>query len=135
VPFAAVFGLLVAAEDGYLTFLLSVVWALVVPLLLGLLAVAGAVLVWLGRARGWLVLAVAAALPLLGLAGLAVVFGLVGGGSAFVTALVLLLGPIGALVLATRPEVRAWTTGRLPGRSPRRGTAPAREGRRAGRAR
>jgi hypothetical protein len=122
VPFAAVFGLLVAAEDGYLTFLLSVVRWLVVPLLLGLLAVAGAALVWLGRGRGWLVLTVAAVLPLLGLLGVAVVFGLVGGGGAFATALVLLVGPLGALVLATRPEVRAWTTRRgVPARDGRRG--------------
>jgi lysylphosphatidylglycerol synthetase-like protein (DUF2156 family) len=121
VPFAAVFGLLVAAEDGYLTFLLSVVWAMVVPLLLALLAVAGAVLVWLGRGRGWLVLTVAAVLPLVGLLGLAVVFGLVGGGAAFLTALVLPAGPIGALVLSTRPEVRAWTTRGRPAAGDGRG--------------
>ena len=90
----------------------TVVWALAVPLVLALLAATGAVLVWLGRARGWLVLAVAAALSLLGLLGVAVVFGGLGGGSAFATALLLLTGPVGALVLATRPEVRAWTTRR-----------------------
>ena len=112
VPFAVVFGVLVAAEDGYLTFLLSVVRWLVLPLLLGLLALAGAVLVWLGRARGWLVLTLGAGLSLLLLLGVAVVFGLIGGGSAFGTALVLLAGPVGALALATRPEVRAWTTRR-----------------------
>jgi hypothetical protein len=137
VPFAVVFGLLVAAEDGYLTWLTSVVWWFVVPLLLGVLAVAGAALVWLGRARGWLVLTVAAVLPLLGLLGVAVVFGVLGGGWSFVTALVLLVGPVGALALATRPEVRAWTTrGTRPRRgSPRRGTLPAGGGRRSGRAR
>jgi hypothetical protein len=147
VPFAVVFGVLVAAECGYLTWLTSVVWWFVVPLALGVLAVGGAVLVWLGRARGWLVLAVAAVLPLLGLLGVAVVFGVLGGGWSFVTALVLLVGPIGALALTTRPEVRAWTTrhvvvrgpgvrgaGRGRG-SPRRGTTPARGGRRGGRAR
>jgi hypothetical protein len=112
VPFAVVFGVLVAAEDGYVTFLLSVVWWLLVPLVLGLLAVIGAALVWLGRPRGWVVLAVASALPLLGLLGLAVVFGLIGGGSAFFTALVLIAGPVGALLLSTRPEVRAWTARR-----------------------
>jgi hypothetical protein len=134
VPFAAVFGLLVAAENGYLTWLLSVVWWLVVPLVLGLLALAGAALVWLGRARGWLVLTVAAVLPLVGLLAVAVVFGVLGGGSAFLTALVLLVGPIGALALATRKEVRAWTTrGAAGGGSPRRGTAPAGGGRRAAR--
>jgi hypothetical protein len=94
--------------------------------------VAGAVLVWLGRGRGWLVLTLAAVLPLLGLLGVAVVFGLIGGGTAFLTAVVLLVGPIGALVLATRPEVRAWTTRGAVG-SPRRGTAPAASGRREGR--
>ena len=135
VPFAVVFGVLVAAECGYLTWLTSVVWWLVVPLLLGLLALVGAALVWAGRARGWLVLTVAAVLPLLGLLGVAVLFGILGGGTSFLTALVLLAGPIGALVLATRPEVRAWTTRGVRGRggSPRRGTPSAGGGRRGSR--
>ena len=129
VPFAVVFGLLVAAEDGYLTWLTSVVWWFVVPLLLGLLAVAGAALVWSGRARGWLVLTVAAVLPLLGLLGVAVVFGAAG------RRLVLRHRARAARRADRRARARHPPGGAgldHPGRtgSPRRGTPPARGGRR-----
>jgi hypothetical protein len=107
-----VFGLLVAGEHGYLAFLLSVTWWAVLPALLGVLAVAGSVLVWLGRGRGWLAVTVSAALLVLGLVLVAIVFGVFGGGAALAEALLLLLGPVGALALATRPPVRAWTTRR-----------------------
>jgi hypothetical protein len=114
VPFAAVFGLLVAAEDLYLAWLLRTPetgWDAfaAVPVLLAVAAVAGAVLVLLGRARGWLLLAVAAALPLAGMLALVVLFAALGGGQAMWSAVLLLVGPVGALVLALRRPVREWT--------------------------
>jgi len=87
VPFAAFFGLLVAAEDLYLAWLLWTPevgwdWFMVGPLLLAVLAVAGSALVFTGRPRGWVVLAVAAVLPLAGLVVLAGFFALLGGAPA-----------------------------------------------------
>ncbi|WP_110006773.1 hypothetical protein [Geodermatophilus normandii] len=136
-PFAAVFGLLVAAEDLYLGWLL---WAgqpagwgrhLAVSAVLALLAVAGAALVWLGRGRGWLVLTAAAALPLLLLLGVAALFGALGDDSAVGWALLLLVGPVGCLTLAVRRPIREWTR---PGRATPR-TPPSAGPRRDGRAR
>jgi hypothetical protein len=118
VPFAAFFGLLVAAEDLYLAWLLWTPevgwdWFMVGPLLLAVLAVAGSALVFTGRPRGWVVLAVAAVLPLAGLLVLAGFFALLGGGQALWSALLLVVGPLGCLILALRRPVRAWTaTGR-----------------------
>ena len=111
---AAVFGLLVAAVDGYLTWLLwtpEVGWDsyLVVPVLLGVLAVAAAGAVFLGLRRGWLLLLVAAVLPLLVLLAVVVLFSALGGGAALWGALALLVAPVGALVLAVRRPVREWT--------------------------
>ncbi|MCW2742213.1 MAG: rane protein of unknown function [Blastococcus sp.] len=113
-PIAAVFGLLVAVEDSCLAWLLWAPgadwnWYLAVPLLLALLAIAASAAVFWRRPLGWLLLAVAAALSLLGLLALAVLFALLGGGQAFWTALLLLIGPLGALVLASRRSVRQWT--------------------------
>jgi hypothetical protein len=113
VPFAAAFGLLVAAEDVYLAWLLwqpdyGLEWFVSVGLLLALAAVAGAVLVLLGRARGWLLLAAASVLPLLALLALAVLFGVLGGGSAMWWAVLLLVGPLGCLALTLRRSVRTW---------------------------
>jgi hypothetical protein len=128
VPFAAVFGVLVAVEDAYFVWLLDFGWYLVVPLVLAVAAAAGAVLVWQGRRGGWPLLAVAAALPLLGLLALAVVFGFVGGGSAFWSAVLLLVGPAGCLALTLQGPVRAWRgsrTGTRPAGG-RRGRAPSR---------
>jgi hypothetical protein len=119
---AAVFGLLVAAVDGYLLWLLwtpEVGWDsyLLVPVLLGVLAVAAAAAVFLGVRRGWLFLAVAAALPLLALLAVVVLFALLGGGSALFGAMALLVAPVGCLVLALRRPVREWTrSGRGRGR-------------------
>ena len=111
---AAVFGLLVAAVDGYLTWLLwtpEVGWDsyLLVPVLLGVLAVGAAAAVFLGVRRGWLLLTVAAVLPLVGLLAVVVLFAALGGGAALWGALVLLIAPVGCLVLAVRREVRDWT--------------------------
>jgi hypothetical protein len=136
-PFAAVFGLLVAAEDLYLGRLL---WAgqppgwgryLAVSAALALLAVAGAALVWLGRAPGWVVLTVAAALPLLLLLGVAALFGALGDQSSVGWALLLLVGPVGCLALAVRRPIRDWTR---PGRATPR-PLPAARARADGRAR
>src|SRR5688500_7462982 len=103
VPFAAFFGLVVAAEDLYLAWLLRTpetgwdAFALV-PAVLAVLALAGAVLVFLGRARSWLLLAAAAAVPLAGLLVLTVFFAALGGGLAFSSGVLLLVGPLTALV-------------------------------------
>jgi hypothetical protein len=118
---AAVFGLLVAAVDGYLTWLLwtpEVGWdsTLLVPVLLGVLAVAAAVAVFLGVRRSWVLLVLAAALPLIGMLAVVVLFAVLGGGSALVGALALLVAPVGCLVLALRRPVREWTG---PGRASR----------------
>jgi hypothetical protein len=130
-PFAAVFGLLVAAEDGYLGWLLWDAepgwgWYLLAPAVLAVGALAGAVLVLRGRSLGRLsgsaVLAVFSLLPLVGLLGLAAFFALLGGGQAVWWALLLLVGPIGGLSLALQRPVRQWTR-------------PPRLGRRAARAR
>jgi hypothetical protein len=133
VPFAAVFGLLTAAEDGYLAWLLGDPaigwdWFLVVPLLLGVAAVAGAVLVFLGRRGGWLLLAAAGALPVLVLLVLAFLFGALGGGQAMWSTLLLLVGPLACLVLALRRPVREWCRRNTAGRSPggRRGARSSR---------
>jgi hypothetical protein len=109
-----VFGLLVAAVDVYLTWLLwtpEVGWDayLLVPVLLGVLAVAAAVAVLLGVRRAWLLLAVAAALPLVGMLAVVVLFAALGGGSALWGAMALLIAPVGCLVLALRRPVREWT--------------------------
>jgi hypothetical protein len=121
VPFAAVFGVLVAAEDIYLAYLLwepdrGWHWYVLAPVLLAVGAVLGAAAVWLGRGRGWLLLATAAVLPLLALIGLVVLFGVLGGGQAMWWAVLLLVGPIGCLTLALRRPIREWTR---PGRATR----------------
>ena len=108
------FGLLVAAVDGYLTWLL---WNpevgfdayLLVPVLLGVLAVAASAAVLLGLRSAWLALAVAAVLPLVGMLAVVVLFAVLGGGSALWGALVLLIAPAGCLALALRRPVREWT--------------------------
>jgi O-antigen/teichoic acid export membrane protein len=123
VPFAAVFGLLVAGEDLYLAWLLrtpATGWDAfaIVPVLLAVLAVAAAVLVFLGRARSWLLLAVSAALPLAALSVLVVLFAALGGGLAFWSGVLLLVGPLAALVLALRRPVRERTRPVRANRSP-----------------
>ncbi|MGY1793778.1 hypothetical protein ACI796_07295 [Geodermatophilus sp. SYSU D00525] len=135
-PFAAVFGLLVAAEDLYLGRLLwdglppGWGWYLAASAVPALLAVAGAALVWLGRGRGWLVLTVAAVLPLLLLLGVALLFGALGDGSSVGWALALLVGPVGCLALTVRRPIREWTRPARatpapvqPARTPRGGRA------------
>ncbi|MCO7218730.1 hypothetical protein [Klenkia sp. PcliD-1-E] len=116
---AAVFGVLVTAEVLYLTWLLVAPdadlvaaprWLAVVLVALALVPLAGAVLTFLGRGRGWLVLLVGCTVPLLGLLAVAVLFGLLGAGSATWWAMLLALGPLGGLVLAAQRSVRAWTT-------------------------
>jgi len=119
VPFAAFFGLLVAAEDVYLAWLMWTPevgwdWFMVGPLLLAVLAIVGSALVFAGRPRGWVVLAVAAALPLGGLVVLGGFFAVLGGGRALWSALLLAVGPLGCLLLTVRRPVREWTRARRP---------------------
>jgi hypothetical protein len=114
-PFAAVFGVLVAAEYLYLGWLLfepgaPFDWYVVVPAVLAAVTLAGAALVVLGRGRGWLVLALGSVVLLLGLLALVLLFGALGGGAALWQALLLLVGPVGCLALTLRRPVRAWTT-------------------------
>jgi peptidoglycan/LPS O-acetylase OafA/YrhL len=132
-PFAAAFGVLVAAEYLYLAWLLwepdsGLDWFVAVPALFAAAGVAGAVLVVRGRGRGWVVLTVTAVVLLLGLLALVLLFGALGGGAALWQSLLLLIGPIGCLALTLRRPVREWT-------SPNRGHRPAGGRRPAGRAR
>jgi hypothetical protein len=127
-PFAAVFGLLVAVEALYLAWLLwepdpGIHWFVAVPLLLAVAAAAGSVLVFLGRARGWALLAVVGALQMLVMLALVLLFGALGGGEALWWALLLLVAPVGCLVLALQRPVREWTR-------PRRASRPAEGARR-----
>jgi hypothetical protein len=108
VPFAGSFGLLVAAEEAYFVWLLSFGWYLVAPLVLALATVAAVLLVWWGRRGAWALLAVSAVLPLLGLLALALLFGYLGGGLAFWSSLLLLVGPVGCLALTLQRPVRRW---------------------------
>jgi hypothetical protein len=114
VPFAAFFGLLVAAEALYLAWLLwtpEIGWDrfMAVPLALAVLALGGAAMVFTGRARGWLVLTLAAALLLAGLAVMAAIFAALGGAEEAWSTVLLVVGPLGCLVLAPRRPVRQWT--------------------------
>lgn len=130
VPFAAFFGLLLAAEAAWFAWLLRTPgvgwdWFVAVPLALSVLALVGAALVFAGRARGWIVLALAALLSAVGLLLVALFFAALGGGSAVWSTLLLLVGPVTSLVLALRRPVREWTRGRRPQEGERSG-APAR---------
>jgi hypothetical protein len=114
VPLAAVFGLLTAAENAYLAYLLWTPevgwdWFMFVLLALALLALVGAAAVLAGLRHGWLPLAVAAALSLLVFLGAVWLFALLG---ALWQALPLLVGPVGALLLSLRSSVRTWDRAR-----------------------
>ena len=113
-PFAAAFGVLVAAEYLWLAWLLRdpqlpTAWLVAVPAVLALLALAGAALVVLGRARAWAVLAALSVVLVLCLLGVAVLFAALGLGAVGGQALLLLVGPVGCLALAARRPVREWT--------------------------
>jgi hypothetical protein len=133
VPFAVAFGLLLTIEVLYLGWLLwepdpRVDRFLVVPLLLAAAAALGSVLVLQGRRRGWVVLAVAATLPLLALLGLVFLLGAFGAGAQMWAAVLLLVGPLATLVLALRRPVRQWCGPGRARRSPggRRGVGSSR---------
>jgi peptidoglycan/LPS O-acetylase OafA/YrhL len=133
VPIAAVFGVLVAAENAVLVRLMWTPevgwdWFMFGPLALGVLAVAGAAAVLGGRRRGWIPLAISAVLSLLVVLALVVLFALLGGGQAMWEAVLLLIGPVGALVLSLGRPVRTWTGRDRARRSPggRRSTGSAR---------
>lgn len=130
VPFAAVFGVLVAVEHLWLAWLLrdpevATSWSVAVP---AVLALAGAVLVVLGRARAWVLLAVVSVVLVLCLLGTAVLFGALGLGAVAGQALLLLAGPVGCLVLAVRRPVREWTRPARATRAPDRGRRTQRTG-------
>ena len=132
-PFAAVFGVLVVAEYLWLAWLLrdpqvGTPWFVAVPAVLALLALTGAALVVLGRARAWLLLAAVSVVLVLCLLGTAVLFGALGLGAVVGQTLLLLVGPLGCLVLAVRRPVREWTR-------PARATRPPEQGRRTQRTR
>ncbi|WP_156036191.1 hypothetical protein [Blastococcus sp. URHD0036] len=124
-PFAVVFAGLVAAEELYLGWLLwepdpGWHWYVFVAAALAAWTVGGAVLVWQGRPRAWLVLTGAGTLPLLLLVGLAVLFGALGGGEALWWALLMLAGPLGCLVLTAGRPIREWTAPRRGASTPSR---------------
>ena len=132
-PFAAVFGVLVAVEYLWLAWLLrdpevATSWSVAVPAVLAVLALAGAVLVVLGRARAWVLLAVVSVVLVLCLLGTAVLFGALGLGAVAGQALLLLAGPVGCLVLAVRRPVREWTRPARATRAPDRGRRTQRTG-------
>lgn len=132
-PFAAVFGGLVAAEYLWLAWLLrdpevATSWVVVVPAVLAVLALAGAALVLLGRARAWLLLAAVSVVLVSCLLGTALLFGALGLGAVVGQALLLLVGPIGCLVLAVRRPVREWTHPARATRPPERGRRTQRTG-------
>jgi hypothetical protein len=133
VPFAAAFGVLVATEYVWLALLLrdpevGVPWSVAVPAVLAVLALAGAALLVLGRARAWLLLAVVSVVLALGLLGAAVLYAALGLGAVVGHALLLLVGPVGCLVLATRRPVREWTRPARATRPPERGRRTQRTG-------
>ncbi|MGY1603750.1 hypothetical protein [Geodermatophilus sp. SYSU D00815] len=134
-PFAAVFGVLVAAEHLWLAWLLRdpevLDWYVAVPVVLAAVALVGAVLVVVGRGRGWLVLTAASVVLLLGLLGLVVLFGALGGGAALWQALLLLVGPVGCLALTLRRPVRQWSGSRRAPDRASRAPGGRREGRRS----
>jgi peptidoglycan/LPS O-acetylase OafA/YrhL len=130
VPFAAFFGVLLAAEAAYFAWLFRTPdvawdWFVAAPLLLAGLAAIGAVLVFTVRARGWIVLALAAFVSLVGLLLVAGFFAVLGGGPAVWSTLLLLVGPLACLVLALQRPVREWTRTRRP-QEGRRTAGPAR---------
>ncbi len=132
-PFAAVFGVLVAVEYLWLAWLLrdpevATSWSVAVPAVPAVLALAGAVLVVLGRARAWVLLAVVSVVLVLCLLGTAVLFGALGLGAVAGQALLLLAGPVGCLVLAVRRPVREWTRPARATRAPERGRHTQRTG-------
>ena len=135
-PFAAVFGVLVAVEYLWLAWLLrdpevATSWSVAVPAVLAVLAVlalAGAVLVVLGRARAWVLLAAVSVVLVLCLLGTAVLFGALGLGAVAGQALLLLAGPVGCLALAVRRPVREWTRPARATRAPERGRRTQRTG-------
>ncbi|HYO35313.1 MAG TPA: hypothetical protein VER97_04500 [Geodermatophilus sp.] len=103
-------------------------WSVAVPAVLAVLALAGAVLVVLGRARAWVLLAVVSVVLVLCLLGTAVLFGALGLGAVAGQALLLLAGPVGCLVLAVRRPVREWTRPARATRAPDRGRRTQRTG-------
>jgi hypothetical protein len=131
VPFAVLFAGLVAVEELYLGWLVWDAepgwdWYVLGVVALVVWSGIGAVLVWQGRPRAWLVLAAASTLPLLGLLGLALLFGALGGGAALWWALLMLAGPLGCLVLSAGQPVREWTAPRPAAPAPsRRGRSAA----------
>ena len=125
-PFAAVFGILVAAEYLWLAWLLrdpevSTAWVVVAPGVLAVLALVGAALVVLGRSRAWVLLAAVSVVLVLCLLGTALLFGALGLGAVVGQALLLLVGPVGCLALAVRRPVREWTRPAPATRPPERG--------------
>jgi O-antigen/teichoic acid export membrane protein len=133
VPFAAAFGGLVTAEVAYFGLLLwlpdpALDWFLVVPLVLAVASVTGSVQLLRRRTRSWLLLAIAAAVVQVGLLATAALLAAFSAWGEMWSAVLLMTGPVGCLVLTLRRSVREWTdrgrTRRSGGR--RRGTANGR---------
>jgi hypothetical protein len=122
VPFAVAFGLLTAVEVLYLGYLLwepapAFDWYLVVPVVVAVLAVVASLLVLRGTPRSWMLLAGTAVVPLAALLVLVFVLGAFGATAETWSAVLLMTGPLGCLILASRRPVREWTRPRRATRS------------------
>ena len=123
VPFAVVFGLLMAVEVLYLGYLLwepapAFDWYLVVPVVVAGVSIVASLLVLGGRAHAWMLLAGTALLPLVALLVLVFVLASLGATAEAWSAALMTTGPLGCLILATRRPVREWTAPRRTTRSP-----------------
>jgi NADH:ubiquinone oxidoreductase subunit 6 (subunit J) len=107
---------------------LPTAWLVAVPAVLALLALAGAALVVLGRARAWALLAAVSVVLVLCLLGAAGLFAALGLGAVVGQALLLLVGPVGCLTLVARRPVREWTRPVRATRTPERNRRTHRSG-------
>ena len=113
VPFAAAFGVLVAAEVLYLGALMvlpdpALDWFLVVPVVLACAALAGSVLLLRRRFRSWLLLAGTATVVEVGLLATAALLAAFYAWAEMWSTILLMVGPLGCLVLSLRRSVRTW---------------------------
>jgi hypothetical protein len=130
VPLAAAFGGLLTAETLFLGALLwlpdpALDWFLVVPLVLAGATLTGVVLLLRRRFRSWLLLVVPAVLVQAGLLATAGLLAAFSAWGEMWSAVLMMTGPVGCLVLALRRPVREWTDGERIRRSAegRRGRA------------
>lgn len=137
VSFAAAFGGLVAAEALYLGALMwlpdpGVDRFLAVPLVLAVATLAGVVLLLRRRYRSWLLLAGTAAVVQVGLLATTALLAAFHAWGEMWSAVLLMIGPVGCLILSLRPSVRSWADGSRKGRRTSQRPAGGRSARAAG---